>query len=279
VGGGGISNAWKLQSGDHRWFLKTGPAESLSMFDAEAAGLRELLAAKAVRVPEPIASGVAGANGYLLLEWIEFDGRDSDGRLGELLAEQHRCSKPRFGWHRDNTIGATPQVNTWNESWTDFYREHRLGYQLELAGRNGYGSELQDEGGRLMHGIPRFFEEYEPVPSLLHGDLWGGNHASAGGQPVIYDPAVYYGDRESDIAMTRLFGGFGDAFYQAYSSRWPLQRGHRERLLLYQLYHVLNHLNLFGRSYFGRSLELLSMLNRLAWPRQSCGASSDSSTT
>ena len=115
---------------------------------------------------------------------------------------------------------------------------------------------------RLQDSLEIFFHDYVPQPSLLHGDLWAGNYAAVDGVPVIFDPAVYYGDRETDIAMTRLFGGFGEAFYDAYTRSWPLQPGHESRLELYQLYHVLNHLNLFGAGYLGRALELLRSLNR-----------------
>jgi len=274
VGGGDINEAWKLQSGPDSWFLKTGPACSIDMFEAEAEGLRRLQRANAVRVPVPQASGVAGRNSYLLLEWIAFDHRNdsTDRDLGKLLALQHRCSQDRFGWHRDNTIGATPQLNTWNDNWIDFYREKRLGYQLALANTKGFSAELQAEGAALMRGLDRYFVGYQPLPSLLHGDLWAGNYASANGQPVIFDPAVYFGDRETDLAMTRLFGGFSDAFYRAYADSWPLARGHERRITLYQLYHVLNHLNLFGAGYLGPALDMLRKLN------QADGTSSDSST-
>jgi fructosamine-3-kinase len=108
--------------------------------------------------------------------------------------------------------------------------------------------------------VAGFFENYEPAPSLLHGDLWAGNAASVDGAPVIFDPAVHYGDRESDIAMTRLFGGFGESFYEAYNEAWPLDEGYRQREPLYQLYHVLNHLNLFGGAYLGRAESLIARL-------------------
>jgi fructosamine-3-kinase len=234
------------------------------MFDAEADGLRELHRANAVRAPRVLASGETENQSYLLLEWLDLDRRSraSDERLGELLVAQHRCTASRFGWHRDNTIGATPQVNSWCDNWIDFYRKHRLGFQLRLAEQKGYGVELAVEGERLAEKLDRFFVDYSPEPSLLHGDLWAGNYAAVGGEPVIFDPAVYFGDRETDLAMTRLFGGFGEAFYDAYARRWPLQPGHDKRLELYQLYHVLNHLNLFGTGYLGRALELIRSLSR-----------------
>lgn len=266
TGGSSFSSIWRVQSGHRKWFLKTGPLSSFDMLDAEAAGLRELHGANAVRVPQVFASGVTDAQSYLLLEWLDLGRRDhsSDAKLGELLAAQHRHTTNQFGWYRDNTIGATPQVNTGSDNWIDFYREHRLGFQFRLAGQNGYGKEIAQEGATLQERLEHFFVDYSPEPSLLHGDLWAGNYATLGSEPVIFDPAVYYGDRETDLAMTRLFGGFGEAFYEAYQRSWPLQPGHEQRLKLYQLYHVLNHLNLFGSGYLGQALALMQSLNRTA---------------
>lgn len=262
VGGGDISAAWRLESEDGSVFLKTGPASSAEMFFAEAEGLSELGSANAVRVPAVLAANVDRDSAFIAIEWLEFERASaaSERLLGEQLAAMHRVTREEFGWHRDNTIGLTPQHNPWSSDWVAFFREHRLGYQLELAASRGYQGELQELGSRLRKRLPVFFDEYEPVASLLHGDLWGGNWASCDGAPVIFDPAVYYGDRETDLAMTRLFGGFGRGFYKAYEASWPLEPGHRERLYLYQLYHVLNHLNLFGSGYHGRAMALMKEL-------------------
>ena len=264
VGGGDISSAWYVDAGTQAIFLKTAPAASIDVFKGEAAGLDELRNANAVRVPELVACDTAGPHAFLALEWIDSEppGAAEATLLGAALAAQHRCSKEQYGWHRDNTIGATPQRNRWCDDWVTFFSDHRLGFQLRLAADNGYRGELQAEGAALLGQCGRFFSGYTPASSLLHGDLWGGNWTASGDQPVIFDPAVYYGDRETDIAMTRLFGGFGEAFYRAYSESWPLAAGHESRLGLYQLYHVLNHLNLFGRSYLGRALALIRELNR-----------------
>jgi fructosamine-3-kinase len=262
VSGGDISSAWLLDAPDQSIFLKTGPASSYEMFAAEAEGLSELAQANAVRVPGVLAFGEHAGSAFVALEWLRLDNADStcERLLGQQLAAMHRTTRPQCGWHRDNTIGLTPQHNPWSDDWIEFYREHRLGYQLELAASNGFTGALQREGARLLKRLPIFFENYSPVESLLHGDLWGGNWACSEGQPVIFDPAVYYGDRETDLAMTRLFGGFGKAFYEAYESSWPLQPGYRERMDLYQLYHVLNHLNLFGSGYLGRAMALIEGL-------------------
>jgi fructosamine-3-kinase len=262
VGGGDISEAWQVRTEDSPVFLKTGPAGSYDMFLAEAEGLRELERAGAVRVPRVLGCVSSGQEAILALEWISFEIGDSNTEhlLGQRLAAQHAVTAERFGWHRDNTIGATPQPNPWSDDWVKFFGKHRLGYQLDLAARNGYTGELQADGKTLIDNLGYFFSDYWPEASLLHGDLWGGNWAASGGEPVIFDPAVYYGDRESDIAMTRLFGGFGHAFYEAYESTWPMSPGSSERVRLYQLYHVLNHLNLFGTGYLVRAQQLIRSL-------------------
>ncbi len=240
-------------------FIKTGPPSALDMFEAEAEGLNAMAATETVRVPEVFDVGVREGYAFIEMEQLRI-GRSTDAidrMLGERLAAMHRHTADRHGWHRDNTIGLTAQKNPWNDDWTEFFRQQRLVFQLDLAAKNGYRGELQELGQTLAAGIDVFFDGYEPEPSLLHGDLWSGNHAAMDGEPVIFDPAVYYGDRESDLAMTRLFGGFGPGFYSAYEAAWPLEPGHEARNDLYQLYHVLNHLNLFGTGYLGRSLDLL----------------------
>ena len=263
VHGGDISAAWRVKAEDQPVFLKTGPSSSYEMFLAEAEGLQELALAEAVRVPQVLGCVRSNSECMLALEWIDFDlpGKDTARLLGEQLAKQHRHTKEQFGWHRDNTIGATPQPNPWSDDWIEFFRDHRLGFQLQLAAENGFRGELQQEGDRLLSNIGQYFNDYWPEASLLHGDLWGGNWASSNGQPVIFDPAVYYGDRESDLAMSKLFGGFPSDFYRAYEEAWPLAAGSRQRIELYQLYHVLNHLNLFGQSYLGRALGIIRSLS------------------
>ena len=262
VSGGDISAAWRLATDDGDLFIKTGPLSVAEMFAAEAQGLSEIAKTGTIRVPQVIASGRAGTAVFLALEWLDLEhaGAAVESRFGEQLAELHHVSEKRFGWHRDNTIGLTPQHNAWSDDWIDFFREHRLAFQLRLAAENGFTGELQERGAQLMKRLPIYFEGVTPAASLLHGDLWGGNWGCSAGIPVIFDPAVYYGDRETDLAMSRLFGGFGTAFYDAYESSWPLPDGHQERQHLYQLYHVLNHLNLFGSGYLGRAISLIDEL-------------------
>jgi fructosamine-3-kinase len=262
VAGGDINSAWRAKSGDSAVFLKTGPASSLDMFLAEADGLKELANAGAIRVPKVLGCVCSGKESLLALEWIDFElvTKSCEFMLGSELADLHRCSAEQFGWVRSNTIGSTPQHNPWCDDWVEFFKEHRLGFQLELAAQNGFTGRLQTMGSRLLDGIGYFFSDYWPDASLLHGDLWGGNWAACRNGPVIFDPAVFYGDRETDIAMTKLFGGFGPAFYEAYNEAWPLAAGHTKRERLYQLYHVLNHLNLFGVAYLGRAEGILREL-------------------
>ncbi|MCU7807312.1 MAG: fructosamine kinase family protein [Candidatus Thiodiazotropha sp. (ex Semelilucina semeliformis)] len=262
IGGGCINTAVRLMDGDRTYFVKLNSASLLDMFEAESDGLKAMSETQTIRVPKPLCSGITEGQSYLVMEYIDMGhaGRDGSAKAGRQLAEMHRAGWKSFGWHRDNTIGSTPPPNKPNNSWIDFWRDQRLGFQLKLAARNGYGGTLQRSGERLLEGF-HVLIDHEPQSSLLHGDLWGGNMAyDQAGNPVIYDPAVYYGDREADLAMTELFGGFGNAFYDAYRESWPLEPGYSTRKVLYNLYHILNHLNLFGSGYLGQAS---SMIDRL----------------
>jgi fructosamine-3-kinase len=261
MAGGCINQAWVVEGGGQRYFVKTNRAELGAMFEAEAQGLLELESAQALRVPHPVATGLADGEAFLVLEYLQLGGSGDAAELGRGLALQHRKTADRYGWQRDNTIGSTLQVNNWANNWPAFLREHRLGFQLQLAARNGYRGNLQRLGETLLARLEDFFPAYIPPPSLLHGDLWGGNVAiSVAGEPVVFDPAVYYGDREADLAMTELFGGFDAHFYAAYREAWPLDPGYDTRKMLYNLYHILNHANLFGGGYVGRAESLIQRL-------------------
>jgi len=173
----------------------------------------------------------------------------------------HKTTSPQFGWSRNNTIGSTPQVNNYESSWIDFWQQHRLGFQLELARQKGASDALYTKGKELSAELEQLFIGYQPEASLLHGDLWSGNYAYLkNAEPVIYDPAVYYGDRETDIAMTELFGGFSTEFYSAYNEVWPLDKGYQQRKKLYNLYHILNHYNLFGGGYVLQAENMVDQL-------------------
>ena len=263
IGGGCINAAWRVAGSDRSYFVKINEAAKASMFAAEADGLAAIAATKTLRVPQPVCHGGNEHTSWLVVEFIAL-GRERPGgmrMLGRQLAALHRTTRDRFGWDHKNTIGATPQTNTPSIDWVAFWRKHRLGFQLSLAARNGYTGALQREGERLMDRLPAFFKTYRPQPSLLHGDLWSGNAAfDDAGAPVTFDPAVYYGDREADLAMTELFGGFYGEFYQAYREAFPLDPGYTVRRDLYNLYHALNHLNLFGGGYLAQSERLMARL-------------------
>jgi len=263
TGGGCINSTYLVEDGARRFFVKLNRVSGLAMFEAEADGLREIAAAGVIRVPNPVCMGVAKDSAFLVLEYVDF----SSGRkvraedLGRQLADMHRVSAPQYGWRRDNTIGSTPQINTPVDNWPEFWRDRRLGCQLTLAAGNGYGGTLQRKGERLLARLDGFFTGYVPLPSLLHGDLWGGNYAYATtGEPVVFDPAVYYGDRETDLAMTELFGGFPAAFHAAYREAFPLDSGYPKRKALYNLYHILNHLTMFGEGYLGQAEGMIEKL-------------------
>jgi fructosamine-3-kinase len=263
VGGGSIAECMHWQGATGDVFLKLAPVDRRSALEAEATGLAELAAAAAIRVPAVLGTGAAGATAWLALEWIDFrtPGRHAEAVLGERLAALHRVGAPRFGWHRDNTIGGSPQRNPWDDDWARFFVRQRLAPQLALAERSGASARLLDRGRHVCGLAGALFAHYRPLPSLLHGDLWGGNWAAdARGEPVVFDPAVYFGDREADLAMTRLFGGFGPAFYAAYQSDWPLDQAAGTRRGFYNLSHLLNHLNLFGGGYAAQAEGLIDGL-------------------
>jgi protein-ribulosamine 3-kinase len=263
VSGGSINQCWRYETARGPLFVKSGGAASADAFACEAAGLQALARTETVRVPKVVACGTSTEGAYLALEWITLGSptKASEALLGEQLAWQHRQTHARFGWDRDNTIGATAQPNAWCEEWITFLREHRLLHQLTLAAGKGADARTVDRGRVLCELIDAFFSSYRPVPSLLHGDLWGGNWGTdEDGLPVIFDPAVYYGDRETDLAMTELFGGFAPEFYAAYETEWPLDKGYPRRKHLYNLYHLLNHLNLFGGGYRAQVKATLRLL-------------------
>jgi fructosamine-3-kinase len=268
-GGGCINAAWLIGgvnvAGDPvSVFVKSNRADRIGMFEAEALALAEMAATESIRVPTPICSVTLGEAAFLALEGLNIQSRfdvDSQRKMGIQLAELHRNKSEggNFGWHRDNVIGETPQPNAWMDSWPAFYAARRLGFQFGLAterGRHFRGAE------ELMDRVPGFFASYDPIPSLLHGDLWGGNAGfdAETGEPVLFDPATYYGDRETDLAFTELFGGFGPAFYEGYASVWPLDTGYARRKTLYNLYHVLNHDHLFGGGYGSQAQAMMDRL-------------------
>jgi fructosamine-3-kinase len=262
ISGGCINQSYRLDGQDGTpYFVKLNDDSLHAAFNAEAAGLAAITATHTLCAPAVIACGVSNHQSFLVLEHLDLHSRGDAKTLGTLLAAMHRHTTARFGFSQDNFIGTTAQLNTWTEDWITFWREQRLGFQLELAARSGYSGEIRHLGERLLDELPSFFVGYTPRPSLLHGDLWSGNHGYlADGSPVLFDPATYYGDRECDIAMTELFGGYPTAFYEAYREAWPLHDGYKKRRDLYNLYHILNHANLFGGGYVRQAAQMMRRL-------------------
>ncbi len=251
VAGGCIHECYRVTIAGEPRFLKVNDESLADAFAAEADGLAGLYGS-GLRTPKPLGHGVAGGKAYLLLEYLDLGRHGNFSALGRMLAALHRQTGPRFGWARDNYIGLTPQQNGWRDDWAEFWREHRMRPQIELAKRKGFAVEMP---------ALALLENHRPPPSLLHGDLWSGNAGFTAQGPVVYDPAVYYGDRETDLAMTELFGGFPREFYDAYAKAYPLDAGYEKRKHLYNLYHLLNHLNLFGATYHMQIQESLRFLH------------------
>lgn len=261
VGGGCINQAARIRYGNTPYFVKLNTASGYDMFAAEAQGLTELRESKTLKIPEPLCVGSNARSAWLVMENLSLGGQGSNALLGEKLADMHRVTRDAFGWDIDNTIGSTPQENAWLDDWIDFWRVRRLRFQLDLAARQGAGRGLLSKVERLIDEFPALFDGYRPLASLLHGDLWSGNYAfTSTNEPAIFDPAVYYGDREADIAMTELFGGFGRDFYAAYNNAWSLDAGYPVRKTLYNLYHILNHFNMFGGGYASQAQRMTESL-------------------
>jgi len=262
VAGGCIHSAWALELADgRRLFAKTNSADALPMLAAEAEGLRALApqADGELVIPAPLFCGLEQGLALLVMEWLELAPAGTEDRwrrLGAALARLHRRSVARgqaqFGWSHDNFIGAGDQVNGWDADWGRFFAERRLGPQLQLLQeRNSpLAARLAAPIGQLLLRVPAWLNRHGARPSLVHGDLWSGNASLlAGNRAALFDPAVHWADREVDLAMARLFGGFPEAFFLGYGAEWPLPPGHGQRAQLYNLHHLLNHANLFGGGY------------------------------
>jgi fructosamine-3-kinase len=267
VGPTGWGDAWSLATGAHRYFVKTASGRHADMLACEADGLRAIADTKTLRVPAVVACERIHASAFLAMEWLDMRRSADDAAFGRALAQLHRAPASRgppgerFGWQRDNWIGGTPQPNVWGDNWCAFFRDRRLAPQLALAASRGFTGALQRDGAQLLAAMPELMQGHVPTPSLVHGDLWSGNVAMLpSGEPVDFDPAVYVGDREVDVAMTELFGGFGSAFTRAYAEVAPLDAGYSRRCEIYNLYHLLNHLNLFGASYLARCERTLARI-------------------
>jgi fructosamine-3-kinase len=261
VSGGCINQGYQVSSKDQTYFVKLNDISKVEMFAAEALGLKQIYATKTITVPQPVCWGTAANHSYLVLQWLDLGGGSNQSwtEMGRQLAAMHRVGTSKdFGWERNNTIGSTPQINTWMDNWADFFAEQRIGYQLKLAQRRGGNFP---EPNRVIDAVRNKLAEWQPLASLVHGDLWSGNAAiSSDGAPIILDPATYYGDRETDLAMTELFGGFPTSFYNGYNEAWELDSGYRQRKSIYNLYHILNHFNLFGGGYANQAKTIIQQL-------------------
>jgi fructosamine-3-kinase len=267
-GGGATTSVVQDPQSQTKYFVKSAAdtPRNRAMLQGEYMGVQEMAKTKTIRVPNPIALGHARSRTFLVLEYLHFTSGSSQFELGQQLAQMHRTTSPNghYGFSVDNTIGATFQPNLpWYAKWEDFWLEHRLNHMLSLTGNVGI-SETDIE--LLRQKVRSILSRHSKVqPSLVHGDLWGGNKGFCkddpkGSQrivPCIFDPAAYYGDREVDIAMTHVFGGFGKDFYDGYDSVWPLSEGHEQRREIYNLYHILNHDVLFGGGYRSQARNII----------------------
>ncbi len=261
IGGGCINQAYQLIGKGQEYFVKLNSASQVEMFAVEALGLEAMYNTDSITVPKPICWGTVENNSYLVLEYYPLGRGTKEGwqEMGRQLALLHKKgTSSRFGWQTNNTIGSTPQINDWQDNWADFFAEKRIAYQLKLANRRG--SSFRHNPDIIEH-IRIYLKTHNPIPALVHGDLWSGNASfTSEGQPIIFDPACYYGDREVDLAMTELFGGYPASFYQGYQQEYPLDEGYESRKTIYNLYHIINHFNLFGGGYEYQAQNIINQI-------------------
>ena len=291
VGGGSINSSYHVSGTDgQEYFIKLNTASLETMFQVEFDSLNELSQALSVNnnlmhVPQPVCFGIAGSadnrKSYLVLEYLKIKPSGDSKNFGQALAQMHKITTSQFGWYQNNIIGSTPQSNQKHNDWVNFWREERMRPQFEMLYDKGYKKHLQPLSENLLNNLDSLLADHTPEASLLHGDLWSGNYGfishgfishgftsndfikdgvTEKSVPVIFDPALYYGDRETDIAMTELFGGFSRDFYQSYNETWPLDDGYAKRKTIYNLYHILNHANLFGTSYLNQAISMMERL-------------------
>ncbi len=262
LSGGCISNAYEVNTKNgNSYFLKNNYSSGNDMFFTEAHGLQELGKPGVITIPKVISFDEE----FILLDFIESSGRSKNFSedFGRKFAMLHKFNNEKYGFYEDNYIGSNPQPNIPEndeaKNWTKFYFNKRILYQFHLAEKSGNStSELRSSISKLENKIDSIITDNSEKPSLLHGDLWGGNYiVDKNGFACLIDPAVYYGNREADLAMTKLFGGFDSKFYQAYNEEFPLAEGYDYRESIYKLYHVLNHLNLFGSGYYSQAISLI----------------------
>ncbi|HHF2856802.1 TPA: fructosamine kinase family protein [Vibrio diabolicus] len=261
LSGGDISESYMINDGEQRYFVKINDREFLSKFEVEAESLHLLRETSTLFVPEVVLVGKTKNASFLILNYLPTkpleDGPNSF-KLGQQLAHLHQWGEQKeFGFDTDNYLGSTLQPNKWHKKWCVFFAEQRIGWQLQLLKEKGVTLVDIDD---FIDVVKQLLANHAPEPSLLHGDLWNGNAALTACGPICYDPACYWGDKECDIAMTELFGGFQPEFYQGYESVMPLSAGYQERKDIYNLYHVLNHCNLFGGHYLEQAQQVINKI-------------------
>ena len=261
IAGGCINNGGTIQTPAGSFFVKWNSAQHFpKMFDTESLGLSLLRSSNAIRVPRVIATDETDGIQFIILEFIRTERKTNTfwSDFGHQLAALHQNTNARFGLDHDNYIGSLRQPNKPNASWVDFFIEQRLSYQLMIAEKAGLTShELRKKFDALFKRLPELFPTEQP--SLIHGDLWSGNLiADEFGKPCLIDPAVYFGNKEIEMAYTELFGGFESDFYSAYYEIIPKQSGFKERAEIYNLYPLLVHTNLFGQTYLSQVEAILS---------------------
>lgn len=254
LSGGDINEVFLIGDTEKKWVVKRNDKHTYpEMLSKEFNALEFLTEVKSLSYPSPLAHFTDSKYQYLVIAYYKEGSNNSGGqaKLGTQLAQQHLLSGDTFGWHEDNYIGSLPQHNSRSASWSDFYANERLLVQTKLVYDKGLvGKEFLIKMERFCHQLDEVFPDEKPA--LIHGDLWGGNYfITKSGEPLFYDPAIYYGHREIDIAMTRLFGGFSPDFYRSYNDRFPLETGWEDRVPFGQMYPNMVHLNLFGRAYLG----------------------------
>ncbi len=261
LSGGDISESYMISDGEQRYFVKVNSRAFLANFEVEAENLKALRETRTVFVPEFVDIGHSKHNSFLILNYLStkrLESSDASFRFGQQLAELHSWGEQKeFGFDQDNYIGSTIQPNQWNRKWSRFFADQRIGWQLQLIKEKGVTLVDIPEFTNLIQDL---LSHHQPRPSLLHGDLWHGNVANSAFGPICYDPSCYWGDRECDIAMTELFGGFHEEFYRGYESLSPLSSGYDERKHIYNLYHILNHYNLFGGHYLDDAQMLIERI-------------------
>ena len=270
LAGGCINKAYRITDNNNQqsFFVKTNQSDLITMFQVEFDSLKELHQQSilhhyqdSLRIPKPICYGTCHKMSYLVLEYIPMVSSHHQAILGKALAAQHQVYTKQYGWNQNNLIGSSHQSNQTHSHWAKFWLQERLNIQLQMLYDKGHKNTLKPLADQLIAQLDRLLGSHQPVASLLHGDLWSGNMAfDEQGKAIIFDPAIYYGDRETDLAMSELFGGFNQEFYQAYYKIWPKESGYEQRKILYNLYHILNHANLFGSSYLYQAKNMMQEL-------------------